>query len=285
MRAGRFCSIFLLAEILAGTWNLRWFPSGLAEHRAEPEVEARNMREAAETLRGELAGAKGGAVVFLQEMRRHETAEELVKEIGVTNLRVAVTTAFRSYDRRLGWQQCAIATTYPVLEANWSYWRHSRKTYPPRGYAYALVDAGKDGLVACYCVHLKSNYGANTEEKAAQNRLKREVCAEQLVQMAKKVRAPDGRKVSKVLVGGDFNMDMFGKYFAGDKTVELLEGGGFACCWEPGTPEEKRLTHRRGRRGSTLDYVLGKGLERAGEPRLSGKREVSDHCALWTVWE
>ena len=32
--------ILLLAAVVVGTWNGNWFPSGRAEHRAHPDVEA-----------------------------------------------------------------------------------------------------------------------------------------------------------------------------------------------------------------------------------------------------
>ena len=58
--------------------------------------------------------------------------------------------------------------------------------FVPRGYAYALLDGGKEGRIACFCVHLKSNYGATKQETRAQNAQKREIVAKQMVDLTKK---------------------------------------------------------------------------------------------------
>ena len=159
-------------DVLCGTWNLKWFPSGRAEHRASGRVESANIADAADIVREGLSSAKGaGAIIFLQELRDETVCSNLIVAVGNTNLALASVSAFRDWDRRLMWQQCGIATTLPVVEASWSYWKHPKGVYPPRGYAYAVVDAGKDGLIACFCIHLKSIYGATKAELRAQNAL------------------------------------------------------------------------------------------------------------------
>ena len=40
-------AILSLCAVLCGTWNLKWYPSGRAEHRASPRVEAANEADAA----------------------------------------------------------------------------------------------------------------------------------------------------------------------------------------------------------------------------------------------
>ena len=55
---------------------------------------------------------------------------------------MAAVSEFREHDNRLGWQQCGIASTLPVLDAGFSYWKRPRKIFPPRGYAYAILDGG-----------------------------------------------------------------------------------------------------------------------------------------------
>ena len=45
----------ILAAVVVGTWNGRWFPSGRAEHRANPEVEAATVSAAGRMLKEALA--------------------------------------------------------------------------------------------------------------------------------------------------------------------------------------------------------------------------------------
>ena len=277
--------VVLLASTLVGTWNLQWFPSGRAEHRASQRVEQANTADAAETIRSGFGNRKG-VIVFLQELRSAEAASNLVAAIGSDGMKLASASAFRERDRRLGWQQVAIATDYPVLDSSFSYWKRSKGTYAPRGYAYALLDCGADGLVACFAVHLKSDYGAKTAEQKKLNSSKREMCTAQLAEMAKSLRAPDGRKVSKVVVAGDFNADFFAADYAAEATFRNLLEAGFSNCWD-GAPLSERGTHPGRFRwpDSTLDYVFHRGFARQTMRRLSPQVPLSDHRMAWVELE
>ena len=83
----------LILAVVAGTWNLKWFPSGRAEHRASERVEAANIKDAADIVRASLKGR--GRVLFLQELRDPQSCSNLVSAIGSKTLQVAVATAFR----------------------------------------------------------------------------------------------------------------------------------------------------------------------------------------------
>ena len=271
-------------DVLCGTWNLKWFPSGRAEHRASSRVESANIADAADVVRTGLSAAKTtGAILFFQELRDETACSNLVAAIGVTNLTLASVSAFRDWDNRLLWQQCGIATTFPVVESSWSYWKRSgTKLFLPRGYAYAVVDAGEDGLIACFCVHLKSNYGATKPEIRAQNREKRERVVQQLVDIAKKIKTADGRSVKRFVIAGDFNTDPTAKRFAEEKTLDMLKDIGFANCFE-GMPLEKRGTHPGNTRypDATFDYIFHRGFAGTDEPTMSPEVPLSDHRMVW----
>jgi len=279
---GLFAAILLLAEVTLGSWNLKWFPSGRSEHRSSPRVEAANCEDAAEVIRAGLG--KDGAVLFFQELRDASATTNLVKAIGRGKFAPAITSEFRTADRRLDWQQCAIITDLPVLDSRWGYWkpRSDSRKRAPRGYAYALVDGGKDGLIACWCVHLKSNYGATTPAKRADNRYKREIAAEDLVELARSAVAPDGRRITRFVIAGDFNTDPFSGEFVDERTMAILEGGGFANCFA-GLPLADRGTHPGNTRyrDSTLDFFFLRGLQGIGKPRLSEAVPLSDHRMIW----
>lgn len=263
----------LAFAVLAGTWNLKWFPSGRAEHRASPRMEAANVSDAADVIRANLRRGRSGRVLFLQELRDPLTCSNLISAIRDRNLHVAVATAYRdSRDNRLQWQQMAIVTDLPVIEADWRYARKAGRKFVPRGYAYALLDGGKEGRIACFCVHLKSNYGAYKVEDVKANAAKRLACIRQVLEAAAKVAA------ERTIIAGDFNADRFQLQFKDEGTFCVMEAAGFADSWEGASPAE-RGTHPGSTRypDSTLDYVFHKGFRRIASRRLAPLDFVSDH--------
>lgn len=273
------------ADVLTGTWNMRWFPSGRAEHRASPRVEAATIQDAADLVRDELAKRRrpdDHVVLFFQELRDALVCSNFVERIGDRTLSIASVSAFREFDRRLGWQQSGIVTDMPVVEASFSYWRRTRKILPPRGFAYALLDGGADGLIACYCVHLKSNYGATRPEIREANRLKRELAMEQFRALTKKIQAQDGRRVTRVILAGDFNTDPFGGAFKGERTIDLLTEAGFVNCFA-GMPLAARGTHPGNTRypDSTLDFIFHRDFAAQTGCELSPAVPLSDHRMVW----
>ena len=274
-----------LGDIVCGTWNLKWFPSGRAEHRAGAEKESANTSEAARILSESVSAMRGnpgdGVIVFLQELRDGTCATSLVERTGIKDLRVASVSAFKNRDRRLGWQQCAIATTLPVLASGFSLWRQSHGQIPPRGYAWALLECD-GGPVACLCVHLKSNYGDVTDIDRMSTWLKRMVSAAQLMEDATALAAPDGRRARRFIVAGDFNTDVYAPEFDAEKTVRMFFADGWRDAFE-GVAEADRATHPgRGRyRSSILDYILLKNWDAPSARRIFPASAVSDHNAVF----
>ena len=265
---------FLIFAVLAGSWNLKWFPSGRAEHRASARVESANIEDVADVIRANLKGS--GRVLFLQELRDANACSNLVTAIGDTNLNVAVATAFRDFrDNRLQWQQLGIVTDLPVIKAEWRYSKKADGMFVPRGYAYALLDGGEEGRIACFCVHLKSNYGAKKAAKKKENMLKREAAIRQVLAAAGNCGA------DKILIAGDFNSDRFQKAFKDERMFPMLESAGFKDGWE-GTDPSERGTHPGSSRypDSTLDYVFYKGYSRCASRFLAPAVPVSDHRML-----
>ena len=270
---------FLIFAVLAGSWNLKWFPSGRAEHRASARVESANIEDAADVIRANLKGS--GRVLFLQELRDANACSNLVTAIGDTNLNVAVATAFRDFrDNRLQWQQLGIVTDLPVIKAEWRYSKKADGMFVPRGYAYALLDGGEEGRIACFCVHLKSNYGAKKAAKKKENMLKREAAIRQVLAAAGNCGA------DKILIAGDFNSDRFQKAFKDERMFPMLESAGFKDGWE-GTDPSERGTHPGSSRypDSTLDYVFYKGYSRCASRFLAPAVPVSDHRMLAMKFE
>ena len=270
---------FLIFAVLAGSWNLKWFPSGRAEHRASARVESANIADAADVIRSNLKGS--GRIMFLQEMRDAKACTNLVVAIGDTNLKVAVASAFRDFrDNRLQWQQLGIVTDLPVIKAEWRYSKKADGMFVPRGYAYALLDGGEEGRIACFCVHLKSNYGAKKAAKKKENMLKREAAIRQVLAAVEKCGA------GRILIAGDFNSDRFQRAFKDERMFPMLESAGFKDGWE-GTDPSQRGTHLGSSRypDSTLDYVFYKGYSRCASRSLAPAVPVSDHRMLAMKFE
>ena len=275
-------AVALLAAITVGTWNGEWFPSGRAEHRAAPEIEAATVKAAARMIREGLAVADpagtNDVILCLNEMRGPKVARELCAEIGRSNLNVAVISAYRRRDR-FDMQQDVIATTLPVADAGWSRWKNAKADTPPRGYVTAKIVFSPTVTATVYAIHLKSNYGQTTEAMANENRLKRGRAIGQLVEQEQPKR---GKYRAPVIIAGDFNADRFSPEFAAEPLFKVLDAAKFVDSFD-GLDASKRITHPgRGRgAGSTLDYVVSRGLSPQGPPVIVSALRVSDHNAVF----
>ena len=273
----------VIAAVVVGTWNGNWFPSGRAEHRAHPDVEAATITAAAKMLANGLKAVDpagtNDVILCLNEIRGPKAASNLVAQIGRKGLRVVIVSGYRRRDR-FDQQQDVIATTLPVAEAHWSKWKVAGKSTPPRGYAFAAVVVDPATTANVYAVHLKSNYGATTEYVRAANREKRTLAIAQVVEQEKPKR---GRVKRPVLLAGDMNTDCWRKEFKEEKLFGLLEEAGFANTLAL-LPEGKRGTHPSRTYGdSALDYIFCRGLNPIAPPRIVGNEELSDHNAVFVL--
>ncbi len=277
-------SAILLAAVSIGSWNGKWFPSGRAEHRAAPQIEAQTVAKAGAMLREGLRKADphgtNDVVICLNEMRGPKVVKELLSAIGRPDLRLAVITAYRRRDR-FDMQQDAILTTLPVVAANWSKWKNHKAETPPRGYAHARIVFPGSVTTEVYCVHLKSNYGQTNEKTAILNRAKRSHAVAQIVDQERPRR---GGKNLPVIIAGDLNADKWSSDFMNDTIFKTLADAGFTTPLELLPPAE-RITYPKSGKwgGTTLDYVFIRGLKaRSGSPAfIIPSGEISDHDAVF----
>lgn len=267
----------LLLALIVGTWNGNWFPSGRAEHRAHPAVEAATISAAGEMLAEGIKAVdpsgKEDVIICLSEIRNREVAEKLTAAIGRKDLKVASVSAYRRRDR-FDQQQNVILTTLPIVEASWEKWENAGRFTPPRGYASAALKLASGAIVKVCVTHLKSNYGATSEKIAMENRGKRTAAIRQLL-------AKSGGE--KVIVAGDFNADKWRKEFESETIFTALEGAGYKNALEL-LPPNKRGTHPNKRYGdSALDYIFVKGFEYASAPHIQPNKSLSDHYAVFAV--
>lgn len=279
-----FNSILVVCSIVVGTWNGNWFPSGRAEHRAHPDVEAATVsasaRMLADGLRAVDPAGTNDVILCLNEIRGPKAASNLVAQIGRKGLRVAIVSGYRRRDR-FDQQQDVIATTLPVAETHWSKWKVAGRETPPRGYAFAAVVVDPATTANVYAVHLKSNYRAKGDEVAL-NRAKRTHAIGQIVDQE---RGKRGRPDRPVVVAGDMNADRWGKGFADEEIFGMLEKAEFSNPLEK-LPADARGTHPSAKWGdSALDYVFCRGLKSVDSPRIIPNDGLSDHYALFVLLE
>lgn len=262
----------------AASWNMLWFPSGYPEPQP-PADEARRLAAAARFIRSH--GTPD--VFFAQEIRDMATCRELAGRLGDDAFKPVVCSAFEDYEtRKPGLQQLAIFSRFPAVDSGHEAWRAADFVFPPRGFAYAVLDVG-GALVGCFTVHLKSNYVPEGEDPARQttlNRLKRELASEQLLRRIARLEADglDGRPVTRFIVAGDFNHSIHDERFAGETTIRAFLDAGFRNVFEGFTGEDYATLPASDRYPPAIfDYILVKGFDRAGEPETLPASGTSDH--------
>jgi endonuclease/exonuclease/phosphatase family metal-dependent hydrolase len=195
-------------------------------------------------------------------------------------LKLAAISRYRWSDR-FDQQQDVIATTLPVVDSHWSVWKKKSSVKPPRGYVFTSVVI--DGVVTAnvYAVHLKSNYGQGKDEKKIEdNRRKRSIAIEQIVEMEKPRRRSFRRPV---IVAGDLNADKRRKEFSQDTIFKTLDESGF-CDVYLNMPEEERYTTEHRYFGkSAIDYIFYRDFSVCGVPEALAVKNVSDHRALFAL--
>ncbi len=179
-------------DVMVTTWNMKWFPSGLVDLRNSEEAEKATVAEAGRMLSEAFKEhtRKSGAelIVLAQEVRDAATMSNYVDAAGIKGLKLVSVSNFRDGDVPI-WQQVAILSTLPVLDAGYATWAKGIGVSIPRGFAYALLDGGKEGPIACFSLHLKSNMNrSGTDVEDQKNIYKREAAAAQILAVVRKMR-------------------------------------------------------------------------------------------------
>ena len=264
------------------TWNMEWFPSGWPEPRPEKD-EALRIRKAAAALR-----ARGVPdVLLVQEVRDEATCRAFERALGPGAPRLAVCSDFWLNPTNRGLQQVAVFSRFPVLASGAEDWVASDFVYPPRGFAWAILDV-RGEKVAVFDVHLKSNYvpeGKDEARAAVLNRLKREFAARQLVARAAAIASTNGWNVRRVLLAGDFNTAAEDRRFADERTIRIVLDAGFLYAFE-GIPESKRPTLPASDLypAATFDHLFAKGFGEPYSRRVAPVARTSDHAPVYAAW-
>lgn len=268
-------------EIRMVDWNIRWFPAGRPEPQSEV-AELITLRSVAKVLR-ELEPN----ILCAEEIRNADVAAKLAEATRLPGFALAVCSDFRLPDGSNGLQQVAIFSTYPVLRTAAERWHTVGAIDPPRGYAFALLDA-PGGPVGVFAVHLKSNYVPpeveNPDRQARINRLKRQFASEQLRRTVHQMRAdgtlPPG---SRVIVAGDFNTSEHGRW-EGETTLSAFRDEGWASCYDgldPAACYTVAADPAFGYDAVTFDYIFTQGFTSRRATQIRPVRpQLSDHAVV-----
>lgn len=268
-------------EIRMMNWNIRWFPSG----RPEPQPEAAEnitLRSVAKTIRQIEPN-----ILCAEEIRNADVAAQLAAATKLPGFALAVCSDFTLYDGTPGLQQVAIFSTYPVLRTASERWHTVGAIDPPRGYAFALLDA-PGGPVGVFAVHLKSNYvppdAENPDKQDFINRLKRQFASQQLRETVRRMRAdgtlPPG---ARVIAAGDFNTSEHGRW-DGETTLSAFREEGWHSCYEGLDPADCHTVAADpvfGYDAVTFDYIFTQGFGSRRATQIRPVRpQLSDHAIV-----
>lgn len=269
-------------DITFVTWNMQWFPSGKANQVLPAEVEMARTAQAARMLVqavDETEGSMEHVVFCLQEIRDGSTCSNLIAHIDRERLRVAAVSGFRNPYGRLEMQQVAILTTLPVVEARSVPWRGEANLKFGRGFTYAILDIGEGELAAVFCIHLKSNLNRTGDLLETQmNIYKREATSQQILDRLRELRTRFGKRLSKVVVAGDFNTNEDQDMFVSEATLRSFYGAHFRNCFT-GLRRKSRVTHpgTGGYPDATFDYILYRGFDDLVARKILPVPGLSDH--------
>ena len=280
------CTLALISsvfgDVVVTTWNMKWFPSGIANLRNEDGVEKQTIASAGQRLAKAFKEQtrKSGAdlVVLAQEVRDAEAMTNYINAAGINGLKVVSVSNFKDGDVPL-WQQVAILSTLPVLDAGYATWAKGIGVSIPRGFAYALLDGGDDGPIACFSLHLKSNLNlSGSEVESQKNMYKREAAAAQILAVVRKMRDAFPERELRVIVGGDFNTSDDSLEFVSEATLRSFYGAHFRSCFRD-LKKSQKITHpgTNGFPDATFDYILYRGFDRIVSRKIYPGAPLSDH--------
>ncbi len=269
-------------DVLVTTWNMKWFPSGIPDLRNEEAAEkatiARAGRLLADVYREQTRKSGADLIVLAQEVRDAETMSDYARAAGVEGLNVVSVSNFKDGDVPI-WQQMAILSTLPVLDAGFATWAKGIGVSIPRGFAYALLDGGEAGPIACFSLHLKSNLNrSGTDIEGQKNIYKREAAAAQVLSVVRKMRDAFPDRELRVIVGGDFNTNDDDLEYVSEATLRSFYGAHFRSCFRDLRRDQK--VTRPGTNGfpdATFDYILYRGFERIVSRKIYPGEPLSDH--------
>ena len=254
-----FCLLLLLPVLLAGagerlrvmSLNAEWFPG-----RAPRPTHAQQTQHLADVQR--LLRDVDADLLLFQEIVKSDALEKALAE--QPDVSLYAISAFTNNPLQL-----AVAGRLPHVAAEAGHWAippDYTGPVPPRGIAFAAVELPEGSLLLLFSLHLKSNYRGKDYHEQRNVQMREGAIHLFLAYAAAMERRFSDRRLGGILLGGDLNTLYPRSFIRGERTVNLLESGGFEHLGSNG-----------------LDHFWGKGI---GDVAFSVFKayKVSDHAPI-----
>jgi len=268
-------------------WNIEWFP---AEAGLKRDVSAERIRTHMNEV-AQILNAEDPTILIASEVRTFADARELNSLLRHPYSYIAITD-YQAVNSQTGEdgnnsQEQVIFSHIPwkdVWESDFGALPVD-DTRPARGFLNATFVV-HGAPIDIFAVHLKANYirpgTAEPEKVALRNVEKRERGSGYLLQDI--VRRGLKPLTDKIIIGGDFNTDLYAERFQGDKSLKMLLQAGFYNAFEGLEPAARvTIPSKQGETGgpypdTTFDYALtsvGLGQLRATVIQRGASKDAS----------
>jgi endonuclease/exonuclease/phosphatase (EEP) superfamily protein YafD len=254
-------------------WNIQWFPgrhpnaSTVAEQQQIAAVQ-RDMR------------AIDADVIGLEEARDFSKASLAVASR--PGFKVDVCSNFPPREDQNAAQQVAIASRFTPISAWVEMWKHNGALIPPRGFAFAVYEIAPRHLLLVYALHLKSNRGEISEDRAIREESMRQLRAH----MNAMANAYGKLGTITWIVGGDFNTSPDDPRFVAETTTRRLIADGFSWCWQ-NVPFSQRITLPADKffPSACFDHIFFRNANLISARVIATSKQSSDHRAIFGAFQ
>jgi endonuclease/exonuclease/phosphatase family metal-dependent hydrolase len=261
------------SRITVAFWNIQWFPGGRPNAtRGEEFRQIKAVRHDVAELHPDILG--------MEEVRDFRQAGVAVKDLA--GFKVDVCANFPPREGQTDTQETAIASRLSPLSAWTEPWKSNGAMLPPRGFAFATYEVAPGQLLFVYCVHLKSNRGADLENVAMREESMRQLRTH--IEQMKAAYAKLGHITC--VVGGDFNTSLDDTRFSREKTLRDFVHSGFSWALQDLSPNARNsLPAGGGFPAASFDHIFYREakLERAWIGNISP--HASDHRPVAAAFE
>ncbi len=161
-------------------------------------------------------------------------------------------------------------------------WKHNGALLPPRGFAFAVYEIAPRHLLLVYALHLKSNRGEPSEDRAI-----REESIRQLRAHIAAMNAAYGKLGTTTwIIGGDFNTSPDDPRFAQETTTRRLLADGFSWCWR-NVPFSQRITLPADKffPSACFDHIFFRNATLVSARVIPTSKRSSDHRAIFGAFQ
>src|SRR5438309_2762876 len=254
-------------------WNIQWFPG--RHPSAPPTAEQRQIIAVQRDMRMIDADVLG-----IEEARDFSKASLAIASH--PGFKVDVCSNFPPREDQNVAQQVAIASRLTPISAWVEMWKHNGALLPPRGFAFAVYEITPRHLLLVYVLHLKSNRGEISEDKAIREESMRQLRAHMVA-----MNAAYGKLGTITwIVGGDFNTSPDDPRFAQETTTRRLLADGFSWCWQ-NVPFSQRITLPADKffPSACFDHIFFRNANLISAHVVPTSKRSSDHRAIFGAFQ